>query len=38
MADRLVTMRTGVGNDGANFLLIMVPAIVGGVGFVANVM
>ena len=33
----LVTMRTGIGNDGANFFLIMVSAIIGAVGLVANV-
>ena len=34
----LVTMRTGIGSDAANFLLIMAPAIIGAVGLVANVM
>jgi hypothetical protein len=34
----LVSMRAGIGNDATNFLLIMVPAIIGGVGLVANVM
>jgi hypothetical protein len=34
----LVTMRTGIGDEVAKFILIMVPAIIGGVGLVANVM
>jgi hypothetical protein len=34
----LVTMRAGIGNDAVNFLLIMAPAVIGGVGLVANVM
>jgi len=33
----LVTTRTGIGDQAANFLLIMVPAIIGAVGLVANV-
>jgi hypothetical protein len=34
----LVAMRIGMGDVAANFLLIMIPAIIGGVGLVANVM
>jgi len=34
----LVSMRAGIGNDAANFLLIILPAIIGGAGLVANVM
>ena len=33
----LVTMHTGMGNVVVNLLLIMIPAIIGGVGLVANV-
>lgn len=32
----LIKMRTAIGDDAVNFFLIMVPAIVGGIGLVAN--